>query len=45
MMIALVKYELGKYNESIMYLGKILDKTDGNFMVIELPDSEIKHPN
>jgi hypothetical protein len=41
-MLALTKYEEGKYNDTILYLGKVLDKTDGNMMMVELPSSELK---
>ena len=34
LMIALAKYEQGKFNETIMYMGKAFDKTDGNLMLL-----------
>jgi hypothetical protein len=33
----IVKYEEEKYNDSIMYLTKVLEATDGNLMLIDLP--------
>ena len=33
----IVKYEEGKYNGSIMYLTKVLEVTEGNLMLIDLP--------
>lgn len=41
-MIALASYEQGKWNETIMYLNKALDKTNNNLMLVELPSPSIK---
>jgi len=35
----IVKYEEDKYNDSIMYLTKVLEATDGNLMLIDLPSN------
>jgi len=39
-LLGLVKYEQNKFNESIMYLTKVLDATDGNLLLIDLPSSQ-----
>jgi len=41
-MLALVKYEQNKYNEAIMYMGKVFDKTEGNLMLISLPPPDLE---
>ena len=38
-LLGLVKYEQKKYNECIMYLNKIFDATEGNLLLIDLPQS------
>ena len=38
-LLGLVKYEQNKYNECIMYLNKIFDATEGNLLLIDLPQS------
>lgn len=37
LMIALVSYEYGRFSETIMYLGKVFDKTDGSLFKLALP--------
>jgi len=35
----IVKYEQDKYDDSIMYLTKVLEATYGNLMLIDLPSN------
>ena len=42
LMIALVKYEQNRYNDTIMYLGKVYEKTEGNYMLVDLPGADLK---
>jgi hypothetical protein len=44
LMLAAVLFELGKFNDVIMYIGRVLEKTDGNLFLIKLPGPEQK-PN
>lgn len=37
LMLAAVLFEQGKYNDVIMYIGRVLEKTDGNLFLIKLP--------
>lgn len=40
-MLALVKYEQNKFNDTIMYMSKAYDKTDGNLMLVQLPPPDL----
>jgi hypothetical protein len=44
LMMAAVLFEQGKFNDVIMYTGRVLEKTDGNLFLIRLPGPELK-PN
>jgi hypothetical protein len=44
LMIAAVLFEQGKSNDVIMYVGRVLEKTDGNLFLIKLPGPNQK-PN
>lgn len=37
--LGIVKHEQSKHYDSIMYLTKVLDATDGNLLLIHLPPS------
>jgi hypothetical protein len=41
LMIGLVKYEQGKHNDAILYLAKVMDRTDGNLLLIQLPGTAV----
>lgn len=40
LMLAAVLFEQGKYNDVIMYIGRVLEKTDGNLFLVKLPGPE-----
>jgi hypothetical protein len=37
LMIGIVRYEQSRYNDAISYLGRVLDKANGNLLLIILP--------
>ena len=37
LMLAAVLFEQGKFNDVIMYVGRVLEKTEGNLFLIKLP--------
>lgn len=42
LMVALVKFEQNRWNQTIMYINKALDKTDNNLMLLQLPGPDLK---
>jgi hypothetical protein len=37
LMMAAVLFEQGKFNDVIMYVGRVLEKTEGNLFLVKLP--------
>lgn len=37
LMLAAVLFEQGKFNDVIMYVGRVLEKTEGNLFLVKLP--------
>jgi hypothetical protein len=44
LMLAAVQFEQGRFNDVIMYIGRVLEKTEGNLFLIRLPGPDQK-PN